>query len=81
MTLNQLIEEAGSNEIRFRINELDYVISDNPPIKGDTVIDIRNLSYGVHDGIAGKYICVRDSFVVEGCEPKFIKKLILKTIA
>jgi hypothetical protein len=73
------IKDQPINKIIFLINELPYIISNDPPIKGNVVIDIRNYTWGVHDGEFAGRICVRCDWVVEGCLPQHVKKLVLMT--
>lgn len=71
-------EKLMNPNARFRINDIRYKISIEPPVDGDLVIDIRNCTFGYHDGVSTEgYIDVREGNAIElGCPKDKIKKLI-----
>lgn len=87
MNMTDEIKSIPIDTIIFRINELPYVVSNDPPERDDVIIDIRDYTWGVHGGefggrIAHKSDGGRTGFtaVVEGVEKQYIRKLVIKTI-
>ena len=63
--------------VRFRISKKLYKISNSLPRKGDLVLDIRNGTYGIHDGKFKSIIAVKSGYVTEGVPFEKVKKLII----
>ena len=79
------ILEVPYTQIRFRINGDGYKVKCYSfwkfkyypkPKFGDFVLDIRDYSYGVHDGEFAGRIAVKDGRITEGVEVKYCRKLV-----
>jgi hypothetical protein len=72
-------QELLNPKARFRVHGKLYKISKNKPKKRNLVLDVRNNTCGIHDGVTTKgFINVRDGHAVEiGCPKDKIYKLVL----
>lgn len=74
--MQPLLTEEELKKGLFFIDGVLYWVSDDPPQRGDLVLDTKDLSYGVHDGEFAGRIAVRHNWVVGGVFPEFVRKLI-----
>ena len=75
----EVIKELLEPNARFRIDNILYKISEETSQKGDLVIDLKDCTFGTHDGLFGNRIAVKCNNVIEGVEPRFIRKLVICT--
>lgn len=63
--------------LRININQVIYKIYREKPVEGDLVLDIKDGSYGYHNGVIGDRIAVTEGGVTEGVLIQYVKKLVL----
>lgn len=80
------VKDIPITEVIFQINGLPYIVSEDPAEKGDVIIDIRDYTWGTHNGEFGGRIAHKSdgvggfSSIVEGVLKQFVRKLVIKTV-